>query len=597
MTVRGNDPSGRIVFLLAWPQFDPLECGFWQRLRDALAQRGLRLVLVSTATPPPDLGVAHLPAVPSIDALWPGSGVELTCPLELFGLDPEALLAREAQWGAPSVLPAIEAYRRLAMEATAAYWLRVLGTVDPVVVAIWNGQHVTEMILDAVARRGGLPVMYVERAPVPQALFADARGLSAASEVAHRSTWPAPDPEWLERAGTVIDRIAAGQHTWWDQPGSRAGDRASLRTQLGIPTGARVLLFAGQVDEDTQQFMFSPRFARNVDAFSWLLRQLRGHTNLFILGKQHPKSGTPADVYRQALVDSGLPGDWRSDLSIDDALAVADRVAAVNSTVLYEALAREIPVLSLGDWLLSGRGVAYEVNDPEADAGAVDIWLAAADAGARQQSWRTSLAVLLSTSLYFYAPDDQADGMLGASDLAGRLDRLADRSHRWRVPDAILDAWLSRSGRGSPPWQLPGDGARSALVAGWQRAHTLRFQLMAAARAAGEGRRVVIWGTGEGGRLAAALFEDAGVTIAAFAASTPAGSHAHGRPLVSPTVLRRDAPRDFVLVASTAASDILPALAALGFAPETDVVVLDCDYLPAVSSSVTIPGGLSPSKP
>jgi hypothetical protein len=586
--------SDRIVLFQAWPQFDALELSFWRRLRDGLALRGLRLVLTSTSTPPVDLGLAHVPAVPSIDAVWcAGTAEWFRCPVDTLGLDAEALLAREAQWGAPAVLPTIEVYRRRAIEATAAWWLGTLATLDPVAVVLWNGQHVSEVILDAAARQGGLPVLYVERAPIPQALFADARGLSAASDIARRPEWPEPEPRWHECAASLIRRIAGGQDTWWEQPASHRNATTPLRKQLGIPRDARVLLFAGQVDEDTQQFLFSPLFSHNVEAFRWLLQHLRGRSNVFVLGKQHPKSRTAVEAYHRALAESGVPGQWRVDLSIDDALAVADRVAAVNSTVLYEAMAREIPVLSLGDWLLGGRGAAYEVRG-HGDTAAIDAWVEAADIEARQQSWRRGLAVLLSSCIYAYAPGDQARGMLGASDLANRLDRLADRSHRWRMPEAAREAWLLAREHGALAWRLPDDPREPNPSPEWQRAHTLRFQLLEAARAAKEGRRVLIWGTGEGGRLTTALLEGSGVTVAAVVDSTPNGAQAHGRPLISPDALLSG---DFVLVASTAAPTIIPALTALGFTQPRDFFVLDCDYLPAVWFSVEGRGGWSPSNP
>ena len=569
--------SDRIVLFLAWPQFDALECRFWQQLRDRLAQHQLRLVLASTATPPVDLDVVHVPAVPSIDAVWSAS----TMDVDVLGLDPDALLAREVAWGSPAVLPEIEAHRRRAMEATSVHWLHTLAVLQPDVVVLWNGQHVTELILDAAARAGGVPVLYVERAPIPQALFADERGLSAASKIAGRPVWSDPAPEWYTRADAVIRRMAAGQHTWWEQPDSQSADAESLRTHLGIPSGVHVVLFAGQVNEDTQQFLFSPRFGSNVDAFVWLLDQLRGRRDVYILGKHHPKSRTPPDEYRRALAHSGIAGAWRVDLAIDDALTVADRVAAVNSTVLYEALARQRPVLALGQWLLGGRGAAYEADDPTRDTAVVRAWLDAADAAERQHAWRTGLAVLLSTSIYTYPAEGRPPGSLGAADLAERIARLTDGPLQWHMPSAVRHAWLAGQARGIPPWRCPDDPPEPTPESEWRRAHTLRFQLMEAVRAAGDGRRIVVWGTGLGGRLAAAHLDRVGVSPAAFVASTPDGPTAHGRPLVAPDALASDGLKVFVLVASTAAPQIVQTLDALGFTSGDDYQVLDCDYLPA----------------
>ena len=52
----------------------------------------------------------------------------------------------------------------------------------------------------------------------------------------------------------------------------------------------------------------------------------------------HPKSRTDPAAYERLLAASGVRGAWRTDLAIDDALAAADRVAAVNSTVILSFL-------------------------------------------------------------------------------------------------------------------------------------------------------------------------------------------------------------------------------------------------------------------
>jgi len=514
------------------------------------------------------------------------------------GLTAPALLAREAAWGAPSVVPAIDSYRRRAMDDVTDDWFRTLGAIGPRAVVIWNGHHVIEMILDAVGRLGGVPTLYVERAPIPQALFADERGLSAESGVAHQKSWTVADSRWRERADAVMRWLNAGAQTWWTQPASRGADGAGLRRQIGIPDGARVVLFAAQVDQDTQQFLLSPHFESNLSAFAWLLDELRGRDDVFVLGKHHPKSRTDPAAYQRVLAASGVAGNWRTDLSIGDALAAADRVAAVNSTVLYEALARGKPVLAMGEWLLGGRGAAWEIRDRARGRDAVDGWLEAGDVGAeapakaansaRQAAWRESLAFLLSSCVYSWAPDVEATGVPGASELAARIAGLAGRTPGWRPPQVLVDRWLAARTAGPRHWTLPGaappDDGRE-----WQRAHLLRYQLLEGVAAVERGRRLIVWGAGAGGRAADALLARAGGRAAAFMSTSPDRDRVDGRPLIPPSALVVAEPRDFVLVASRAAHEIVPVLAAKGLEPTHDYHVLDVDLLaemmPASSTS------------
>jgi hypothetical protein len=591
---------------VAWPQFDAAEVAFWQRLREALAGRSLQLVLASTTTPPPTLGVTHIPVIPSIDAFFPSQRVDPGISLTDLGLDPAALLTREAEWGAPSILPAIETFRRRAMDAIAGHWFHALAVLQPAAVVIWNGQHVIEMILDATCRHCRVPMLYVERAPIPQALFADERGLSAASEVAHRSAWTVSDALWHERAEAVVQWLTAGQRTWWAQPASRSADRAGVRRQLGIPDDACTVLFAAQVDQDTQQFLFSPHFASNLDAFAWLLDRLKGRQDVFVLGKHHPKSQTDPGAYGRRLAASGVPGAWQTNLAIGDAFAAADRVAAVNSTVLYEALARDLPVLAMGDWLLGGRAAAWELRTAAGGQDIIEAWLRAADHTAKKTAWREALAYLLSSSLYSYAPDVEATGVPGASALAARIADLAARSTGRSMPAAVIDRWLAAQSRGLAV-MVPGDVDVDRGVGGregpdeareWRRAHTLRYQLMEAGAAVDRGRRLIVWGAGAGGRAVDALLARAAIKVAAFVSTSPDRSHVDGRPLLPPSDLVVTPPRDFVLVASRASAEIVPALTSRGFASSEDYQVLDVDLLAALSTgSSTMPGGASPSNP
>jgi hypothetical protein len=557
----------RTVLFVAWPQFDPAEVAFWQRLRDHLYEQGLYLVIASTSRPPADLGVPHL-GIPSIDAFRPADPSAGALTVGTFGLDAAFLLEREEICGAPAVLPAFRDSRRRALDAMVHHWSVVMTTVEPAIVVIWNGQRVAELILDAIRRAFNVPVLFVERAPIAQALFVDDRGLSSASAIARQESWPTPAAEWRARAAGVIRRIVTDAQTWWEQPESRNADRRSLRRQLDIPDASLVLLFAGQIDEDAQQYLFSPHFDRNPAAFSWFLQQLRGRDDVYVLGKQHPKS-TQGDAYRRALAGSGVRGEWRTDVSIADALAVADRVVAVNSTVLYEALARELPVLALGDWLLGGRGAAYEVRDPARGRQVVDAWLTAADATAQQPIWRDCLAFLLSGSLYALVPEVEALGLHGAADLAARIRETADRSPRPALSIEQRVAGLVQA------TSVLAD-ARTHDIVAWQRVYTLRAQLLNAARAARHGQRIVIWGTGAAGRLAAGAVERLGGAIDAFTSSAPGRSQFEGRPRIAPEELRQG---DVLLIATLAAADIVPSLIARGFREGADFHVLDCHLL------------------
>ena len=117
----------------------------------------------------------------------------------------------------------------------------------------------------------------------------------------------------------------------------------------------------------------------------------------------------------------------------------------------------------------------------------------------------------------------------------------------------------------------------------------LRYQVLEGVAAIERGRRLIVWGAGAGGRAADALVARAGGRAAAFMSTSPDRDHVDGRPLIPPADLAVAAPRDFVLVASRAAHEIVPVLASKGLEPTQDYHVLDVDLLaelaPASSTS------------
>jgi hypothetical protein len=412
--------------------------------------------------------------------------------------------------------------------------------------------------------------LYAERAPITDALFVDPQGLSSASAVAMQKPWPAPDAEWRALAATICDQISQTRQTWWEQPRSRACTREELRAALHIPPHAMVVLFAGQVDEDTQSFLFSPAHSTNLDAFEWLLAHMADVPNVYVLGKQHPKSRTPAERYADRLARSGVAGAWRDDLSVDDALAVADRVAAVNSTMLYEALANERPVLAMGEWLLSDRGAAYEtLREPHA----VADWLRADEFPGRLARFHDALGYLLSQSVYAYATKGNRAGMLDAEKLADRLAAAA--SAPWQAPEAITGALLKRPGTQPASWS-PADPAwtdrRDRLFARlneWHYGQSLRHALLPAYDAARHGRRVRVWGSGAARRAIARLLHAAGASV-------------DSRVVLAQNIQTVPVP-DFIIVATAAHDSTTHHLTSLGLQGGVDFSVVEPHLLHALS--------------
>jgi hypothetical protein len=182
----------------------------------------------------------------------------------------------------------------------------------------------------------------------------------------------------------------------------------------------------------------------------------------------------------------------------------------------------------------------------------------------------------------------------GIESLAS-ADQLADRiAHQagaepWRVPDPLLPQLLPRATALGAGWWNEWTCAAAAderraicerlesANEGWRIGMVRRHAILRARAAAVDGRSIVIWGTGQGARLATELLGSFGLRPAAYAQSeVEPGRQFAGRPVLQPSALTRPgASRPFVVVAGSGPAEVTPALVALGLSADDDFVVLD----------------------
>jgi hypothetical protein len=239
-------------------------------------------------------------------------------------------------------------------------------------------------------------------------------------------------------------------------------------------------------------------------------------------------------------------------------------VAAVNSTVLNEALARRRPVLVMGEWLLTGQGAAYDaLSDGD---GAVRRWLKADDFAQMHARWLDALGYLLSQSLYAYSATGSRVGMLSADDLAARIAQAASPTG-WCAPDALISTFVRVSGGSISSWNA-GDAhwsdRRDSLnrrIEQWHHGQSIRHALLPAYQASRDGRRLTIWGSDARARRVCSLIEGAGARVTVLLAPLEA--------LTSP--ISRD---DFIVVATADVQPLLHRLCGAGLQPMCDYSVV-----------------------
>ncbi|MEM7632375.1 MAG: hypothetical protein AAF227_10225 [Pseudomonadota bacterium] len=159
-----------------------------------------------------------------------------------------------------------------------------------------------------------------------------------------------PDGE-IERAERLIGQIRRKDLT-----------KYNIRGELPyIPPDRRKILVVGQVEDDASLRYGTPCVATNLG----LLEQARNENpDACLLWKPHPdieaglRAGAVADSELTGLADVVL-----KDVGAADAIAAADEVWTMTSTLGFEALLRDRPVTCLGMPFYAGRGLTRDLVD------------------------------------------------------------------------------------------------------------------------------------------------------------------------------------------------------------------------------------------
>lgn len=405
----------------------PEECAFWAQARAGARDHGAELAVIAHHHPSEPCDVPVLRVRNGLDG-WASTPVDAGWSAFLPGdpvvQDEDELLSLAAFWQGPESpadgrhLSRIQALRRHATAYTHALrWLR------PSLALIWNGHHPQERVLHSLCARVGISTHWCERGPIPGTLHTDALGVLGGSSIARATLEDLSGISGAtrEQGLAMLDELRdPAASTWWAQPVSGG---TPLRERFDLGARTKLIVFAGQVDQDVQALRFGGGHQGNAEAFGAFLRALpTDRDDLFVVGKHHPQSGTPEREYRRAIESAGWSerAVWIDDVPLGEALEQADAVAAVNSTVLTEACARGIPILAMGESILSGKQIAFSTD-------AVGAWLDATEAetSARREHLADLLGALASNAQGGLWWIDAHGDRPGAHELGAHLASIA----------------------------------------------------------------------------------------------------------------------------------------------------------------------------
>lgn len=467
----------RNILIHARGSFGERELMFWERLSETLGRLNLKLWLIAHNRPDRIFKVPLL-IVPnntnSVDIQLPPLGWSTVGDLPVN----EELLKVEEMWrGAPENLTS----RVCALQYFESFYKMALLSIRPSLIVIWNGHHAQEKILNRLAKENHCPVVFVERSPIAGMIQFDELGVIAGSSPCLQSTFPfVEDAKWKKAYEEVKKSYARGDSTWWEQPIGMRGK--TLRERVGAPSEKKIVLFAGQVDDDIQNHQFSPLFKDNFEAFKFFCRLMEDREDVFILGKHHPKSRVDPCKYREIVKGMGC---WLDDVSINDCLDVADLVATVNSTVIFEALFRNKVALTLGKSLVSGKSICFEIDDFKEVSEVVEDWVSQSLLKERIMRWEQYCQYLMAVHFFEFSSCREI-GLNGAEECASWLEQ---RTCRYDLSYSSLEVGIRDT------------LLLSSFQAKWSRNSldvlTIRPRLSYLKPILMSGKRIVVYGGGE----------------------------------------------------------------------------------------------------
>jgi hypothetical protein len=257
--------------------------------------------------------------------------------------------------------PDIEQYK-MGIQKCIAVAHKIAETVKPAFAFLWSGTVPQSVISKSVFSSYFIPTFFAERGLLPETLMFDLNGNGAFSSQKFevgltKKLDNLPDNFEAIKKYYLNNRIDKHEQNEYE-----SSQDYIIKNNL---VGKKILFFAGQWDvasglnstSDYQSFCNSPYFKNTEEAFLQLSSIISQQTERVLIFKPHPfdKREYPEDRDKGIIVERNT--------NIHTLVECAEVVAVMSTTVQYEVLFYEKPMLLLGNSLLNGWKAGYELCD------------------------------------------------------------------------------------------------------------------------------------------------------------------------------------------------------------------------------------------
>ncbi|HEX4266141.1 MAG TPA: hypothetical protein VH597_17525 [Verrucomicrobiae bacterium] len=434
--------SNNICLATNYLQMTEVNRQMWIDFDRYLDEFGCRLVLFSTAVPD-DLPFAILPhpyLIPEYAQRYPNAVYEkvtAVSPKELDWLEADAARALRPY-------PISEGINGL--NACRNVWSAILRTLQPGFVMVADNTLCQTSLVHEMCRESDIPSVIYERGLLPETLMVESRGILGQSDMrthwlAHGFSESACDDAAFEQ---IRGYYLAHRPQKYAQPGFGSGG-AELREKWGLGKKKVVVCFGhydpvGCVPVNGKASHYnSPGFRSTPDLLMALQSCLGRDPNIEIVFKQHPIDPDPYTIAKL----NGIRVVY--DVNVHALIDLADVVVTQFTTLQFETVLYDKPVVLAGRSAWWGRNAAYEVKRPEDLHQSVYSALNRVDWPARRKNARAFITTIMER--WLIGCNDRVPTRRNLRDFAKFVaetsldaNRLPAIENRWEQTEAVLES-------------------------------------------------------------------------------------------------------------------------------------------------------------
>lgn len=300
----------------------------------------------------------------------------------------------------------------------------IIHKTKPAMMLIWGSSLPQSVIMKNIADLNGIPSYVIERGLLPDTLMLESKGHGGHSDlnnqfILHNYPWSEIKPDKYSK---IKQFYLNHNKPKYDQ--NKRLKPTELTHKLQVKT-ENILTFFGDYDiaaghhprYESTSIINSPIYKSTDHALQNLNRVVENRDDLTLLFKPHPNDHRDYDKYEDKKVKI------LRNINIHDLMNISDIIGVLTSTVQFEALFYEKPILLMANSQLINKGIAYECRNSDDLANQLELALQKVDFTEKTTHAKKFISFLMDS--FLVRINDNIPGRIGLKEFT---DFLEDRA-------------------------------------------------------------------------------------------------------------------------------------------------------------------------